>query len=170
MNKKLTTIFLLLFVFIGCASSPRFTKETSTKKRSTTSSTKKTTSTTTEKKKETTTTSTEAPPKKSPSSSEVQEGLASYYADKFHGRKTASGEIFDMHKLTAAHRTLPFGTKVKVTNLANDKSVIVRINDRGPFKLVRITDLSYGAAKEIDMIKSGTAKVRLEVLEMGEGK
>lgn len=98
------------------------------------------------------------------------EGVASYYADDFHGRMTSNGEIFNMNDLTAAHRTFPFGTKVRVTNLDNDKTVIVRVNDRGPFKKGRIIDLSLGAAKEIDLIEKGTARVRLEVLEWGDGK
>lgn len=91
-----------------------------------------------------------------------QEGIASYYADKYHGRKTANGETFNMHDITAAHPSLPFGTKLKVTNLDNGKTITVRINDRGPFAKNRIIDLSLGAAKEIDMVKTGTANVRLE--------
>ncbi|MBP5451861.1 MAG: septal ring lytic transglycosylase RlpA family protein, partial [Treponema sp.] len=87
--------------------------------------------------------------------------VASYDADKFHGRKTSNGEIFNMYALTAAHKTLPFNTKVKVTNLTNGKSVIVRINDRGPFVKGREIDLSKAAASKLDMIKSGTAKVKL---------
>lgn len=97
----------------------------------------------------------------------LEEGVASYYADEFDGRMTSNGEIFDMHQLTAAHRTLPFQTKVRVTNLTNGKSVVVRINDRGPFKDDRIIDLSRGAAEEIDMIGPGTATVRLEVIDLG---
>jgi rare lipoprotein A len=100
----------------------------------------------------------------------VQTGIASYYGLDYHGRQTASGEIFDMHGLTAAHTSLPFGTKIKVTNLDNDRQVIVRVNDRGPFVKGRVLDLSYGAAKELDMIESGTAPVRIEVLEFGEGR
>lgn len=92
-------------------------------------------------------------------------GTASYYGKEFHGKKTASGETFDMYALTAAHRTLPFGTKVKITRLNNGKSVIVVINDRGPYAKGRIVDLSYAAAKELDMIADGTAKVKLEVVE-----
>jgi len=99
----------------------------------------------------------------------VQEGVASYYADQFHGRRTANGETFDMHALTAAHQTLPFNTRVRVTNLDNGRSVVVRINDRGPFVKGRIIDLSYGAAKNVGLIGPGTARVRLEVLEMGDG-
>jgi rare lipoprotein A len=98
------------------------------------------------------------------------EGVVSYYADDFHGKQTSSGETYDMHALTAAHRTFPFGTKVRVTNLENNKTVIIRVNDRGPFKEGRIMDLSMGAAKEIDLILNGTARARLEVLEWGNGK
>lgn len=98
------------------------------------------------------------------------EGVASYYAHEFHGRLTSNGETFDMNSLTAAHRTFPFGTRIRVTNLANGRTVIVRVNDRGPFKEGRIIDLSLGAAKEIDLIPTGTTKVKLEVLEWGDGK
>jgi len=94
-----------------------------------------------------------------------QQGTASYYAEKFHGKKTASGEFYDKHKFSAAHRTLAFGTNVRVTNLANNKSVVVTINDRGPHTKNRIIDLSYEAARKIGMIKSGTAKVRVEILD-----
>jgi len=97
------------------------------------------------------------------------EGVASYYAQDFHGKLTSNGETYDMNGLTAAHRTFPFGTKVRVTNLENGKSVLVRINDRGPFKEGRIIDLSRGAAEQIDLIPSGTARVKLEVLEWGAG-
>lgn len=91
-------------------------------------------------------------------------GQASYYADKFDGRKTASGEIFRQNKYTAAHKTLPFGTKVKVTNIQNGKSVIVVINDRGPFVSGRVIDLSRAAAEDIDMIKSGVVDVEIQIL------
>lgn len=88
-------------------------------------------------------------------------GMASYYGGKFVGKPTASGEIFDASKLTAAHKKLPFGTKVKVTNLSNNKWVIVRINDRGPFVAGRIIDLSEAAAKKIDMLSKGVVKVTI---------
>jgi rare lipoprotein A len=101
-------------------------------------------------------------PKSEPGS--IQEGQASYYAHKFHGRTTANGEIYDENKMTAAHKTLPFGTTVRVTNLANGKKVVVRINDRGPFVKGRIIDLSYKAAGELDYITQGVMKVRVEVL------
>lgn len=94
----------------------------------------------------------------------TQSGIASWYGPGFNGRSTASGEIFDMQKLTAAHKTLPFGTRVKVTNLVNGKSVIVRINDRGPYVHGRVIDLSRAAASTIDLIASGTAPVQMHVL------
>lgn len=91
-------------------------------------------------------------------------GIASYYSDKHHGKRTASGEIFDKFKLTAAHKTLPFGTRIKVTNMKNGKSTTVTINDRGPYTKNRVIDLSFGAAKKLDMIKSGTTKVSIEII------
>ena len=90
--------------------------------------------------------------------------VASYYADKFHGRKTSNGETFNMWALTAAHKTLPFNTLVRVTNLSNGKSVVVRINDRGHFVSGREIDLSKAAASQLDMIKSGTARVSLAIV------
>jgi rare lipoprotein A len=91
--------------------------------------------------------------------------MASYYGDDFHGRKTASGEVFDQWKLTCAHRDLPFGTRLKVTNLQNKKSVMVRVNDRGPWVSGRLIDLSYAAAKKIDMIQRGVVKVKIEIVK-----
>ncbi|UCF96601.1 MAG: septal ring lytic transglycosylase RlpA family protein, partial [Spirochaetaceae bacterium] len=93
-----------------------------------------------------------------------QQGLASWYGGKFQGRQTASGEIFDTNKFTAAHKTLAFGTIVKVTNLENEKSTVVRINDRGPFIPGRIIDLSRAAAAAIGLAGQGVAEVRIEVL------
>ena len=93
-----------------------------------------------------------------------QVGYASWYGGKFHGRKTASGERYDMHTMTAAHRTAPFGTQVRVRNLSSNKSTVVRINDRGPFVRGRIIDLSLSAAREIDLVNDGTAKVELQFL------
>ena len=94
------------------------------------------------------------------------EGIASYYADEFHGRKTSNGELYDMHALTAAHRTLPFNTRVRVMNIENKKSIIVRVNDRGPFKDDRVIDVSLEAAKQLGLIAHGTALVKLEILEL----
>jgi rare lipoprotein A len=95
----------------------------------------------------------------------VQIGVASFYGSEFHGRLTSSGEVYDMNNLTAAHPTLPLGTLVKVTNLANNKSVIVRVNDRGPFKKNRIIDVSYEAAKQLGFLNEGTALVKIEVVK-----
>lgn len=98
-------------------------------------------------------------------SSGLQKGLATYYGDKFQGRKTANGELFCQTRLTAAHRTLPFNTWVKVTNLKNLRAVVVRINDRGPFVRGRIIDLSKRAAFEIGLLQDGNAKVQVEVVD-----
>lgn len=92
-------------------------------------------------------------------------GTASYYADAFHGRRTSSGEVFDMHDRTCAHRWLPFNTKLLVTNLANGRQVVVRVTDRGPWKKSRIIDLSKQAAVDLDMIRAGTARVSLRVVD-----
>jgi rare lipoprotein A len=91
-----------------------------------------------------------------------QIGMASYYK---HGRRTASGETFNPQGLTAAHRTLPFGTKVRVVNVKSGKSVVVRINDRGPFVRGRIIDLAFGAARAVGLHRAGVAKVRIDVLK-----
>lgn len=91
-------------------------------------------------------------------------GLASWYGPGFHGRRTASGKRFDMAALTAAHPTLPFGSRVRVTNLANGRSVVVRINDRGPYVKPRIIDLSRAAAEALDFLDAGVVRVRLELL------
>ena len=92
-------------------------------------------------------------------------GMAAWYGRELHGKKTANGEVFDMYGLSAAHRTLPLGTVVSVTNLDNFKSITVRINDRGPFLKNRFLDLSYGAAKELGFVSQGTARVRIETVE-----
>jgi rare lipoprotein A len=101
---------------------------------------------------------------------QVLSGQASYYANDFQGKTTANGEKFDMYKLTAAHRSLPFGTKVRVTNLINGEQVMVTINDRGPFKKERLIDLSFAAARELNMIETGTAKVKVEIVELPTAK
>lgn len=96
-----------------------------------------------------------------------REGIASWYGEKFHGRRTSSGEAYDMYALTAAHKTLPLPTHVRVTNLENGRSLIVRVNDRGPFKDNRLIDLSYAAAYRLGYLDSGTARVRIEVVGPG---
>jgi rare lipoprotein A len=152
-------IFFLAAILTGCAPAPRFTERTQR-----------------EASKPAQTPPSSGAEAHSPAQKDGKRilltltGITSYYADDFHGKQTSNGEIYDMNSLTAAHRTFPFGTKVRVVNLENDKSVVVRINDRGPFHEGRILDLSLGAAKEIDLIRLGTARVRLEVLEWGNGK
>lgn len=97
-----------------------------------------------------------------------EEGVASWYGPGFHGNATASGEVFDQYELTAAHPSLPLGTRVLVTNLENGRQVEVRVNDRGPFVKGRIVDLSYAAARVLAITQGGTARVRLEVVGFGE--
>ncbi len=105
-----------------------------------------------------------AEPAPSRRSTPIESGIASYYADAYHGRPTASGEPFDMHRLTAAHPRLKFGTMVRVTNTANHRAVLVRINDRGPFVAGRVIDVSLAAAEELQMARSGLATVTLEIV------
>jgi len=94
----------------------------------------------------------------------VQEGVVSWYGEQFHERPTASGELFDATAMTMAHPTLPFGTRVKVTNLRNGRSVVVRVNDRGPFVGTRIADVSAAAAASLGMLRRGLARARIEIL------
>ncbi len=101
---------------------------------------------------------------------QIQKGIASYYADKFDGRSTASGEKYNHKKLTAAHKFLPFGTIVKVTNVANNESVEVRINDRGPFVEGRVIDLSRAAAEKLKFTAQGLTEVQIEVIDAGDGR
>ncbi len=93
-----------------------------------------------------------------------EEGMASWYGSDFHGKRTSNGEIYDMHAMTAAHKTLPLGVSVMVTNKSNNRSLVVRVNDRGPFVRGRVIDLSYAAAKELDVVDPGTVPVRIEAL------
>ncbi len=103
-------------------------------------------------------------------SSDTMEGKVAHYGAKFNGRKTAGGEVFNSNSMTMAHKTLPFGTRVKVTNLANKKSVVVRVNDRGPTSPDRIGDLTTGAARKIGMTKAGVVNARLEVVGVAAKK
>jgi len=96
--------------------------------------------------------------------SQTETGLASFYGHQYHGRTTANGETYDENAMTAAHRTLAFGTRVRVTNLVNGKEVLLRINDRGPFVDGRIIDVSFRAAGELDFVRAGVVKARVEVL------
>jgi rare lipoprotein A len=106
-----------------------------------------------------------APMRPGPATTGVEVGVASYYAGEHHHRRTAQGGRFDPHELTAAHRTLPFGTHVRVTNLDNGHSTVVTITDRGPFRRGRIIDVSKRAARVLGFVREGTARVRLEVVE-----
>ena len=99
-----------------------------------------------------------------------QIGVASYYGSKFHKKRTANGEIFNMYKVSAAHKTLPLGTKVRVINLKNGRSLTMTINDRGPYVKGRVIDLSYKAAQKLGFVNQGTTKVRIEVLRLGDNK
>ena len=111
-----------------------------------------------------------SPPAPAGASSTPMKGICVYYSDKFQGHAAASGEKYDKEALTAAHKKLPFGTMVKVTNLRNNKSVVVRVNDRGPYggSKAKIIEITSRAAKEIDMIQEGKAKVQIEVVESGK--
>ena len=97
-------------------------------------------------------------------------GVSSFYAEDFHGKLTANGEVYDMYGLNAAHKTLPLNTIIRVTNLVNDKSLILRVNDRGPYVKGRILDCSYGAAKKLEFVNDGTVEVKIEVIEWGDNK
>ena len=100
----------------------------------------------------------------------ILKGISSYYGEDFHGKLTANGEVYDMYGLTAAHKTLPLNTIVRVTNMENKKSLILRINDRGPYVKGRMLDCSYGAALKLGFIGNGTTKVKVEVIELGDDK
>ena len=140
-------ILALCILFADCTNSPRYGKSVGTKKKSNPRSLK---------------TSKRIP--------KVITGVSSFYGTDFHGKLTANGEVYDMYGLTAAHKTLPLNTIVRVTNLANNKSLILRINDRGPYIKGRILDCSYGAAKKLDFLLQGTTKVRIEIIEVGDDK
>ena len=138
---------MTIFVIFSCTPSPRYSSTSS----SYNSNNKKSKSTKTNHKKE-------------------QIGVSSYYGTQFHGKLTANGEVFDMYGLTAAHKTLPLNTIIRVTNKANDNSLILRVNDRGPYVGNRILDCSYGAALKLDFLNQGTAEIKIEVIEWGDDK
>lgn len=152
----LTLIGLLLLM--NCTPSPRYTVEKIKKDKSNDKTTKKSTPYTINGKRYV--------PTEKPSKGKKFKGLTSFYGynDGFNGKKTANGETFDMYGLTAAHKTWPFNTWAEVKNLSNGRTVIVRINDRGPYFGNRILDLSYGAAKEIRMLEAGIQEVEITIL------
>ena len=100
----------------------------------------------------------------------IYKGVASWYGPNFHGKLTANGEVYDQYGVTAAHKELPLNTIARVTNLDNEKSIILRINDRGPYAKNRILDCSYGAAKKLDFLNQGTANVKIEIIEFGDNE
>ncbi|MCD6234802.1 MAG: hypothetical protein DRP86_01405 [Candidatus Neomarinimicrobiota bacterium] len=156
MNRAL--IFFLFIVYIaGCSSAPRYGNQ------AVPGNPKKTVQTRPSR---------QIPVDKNPELSYQRSwiGLSSWYGEDFHGKMTANGEIFDMYALTAAHKTLPLGTRIRVTNLENNRSVVVTINDRGPYVEGRILDLSYGAAKALGFENRGTAKVHIQVISFGDNK
>lgn len=112
-------------------------------------------------------TSSETAPSRGTAPLSRETGTAAWYGKEYQGKKTASGEVFDMNLFTAAHRTLPLGTVIRVTNLENEKSVTVSINDRGPFTRNRMLDLSYAAARELGFVAQGTGRVQIDILEAG---
>ncbi|MFQ6605211.1 MAG: septal ring lytic transglycosylase RlpA family protein [Fidelibacterota bacterium] len=144
-NKIFITIFALLLIQ-SCSNAPRYTSTTSPRK------------------------ATSREKMKSRSIKKVYYGISSFYAEDFHGKLTANGEVYDMYGLTAAHKTLPLNTIVRVTNLENNKSITLRINDRGPYIPGRILDCSYGAAVKLGFVNQGTTRVKIEVLEIGDNK
>ena len=159
MNNSLYSLFILMIIF-SCVTSPRYSSNPnqSTKK----SKIKKTT-------KSPSNNSRYSSSKNLKIRGDIITGIASWYGPNFHGKLTANGEVFDQYGVTAAHKTLPLGTVVRVTNLDNDKSVILRINDRGPYVGDRVLDCSYGAATKLDFIKKGTASVEIKIIELGDG-
>ena len=143
---KAALVFCAIFVLIAsCTPSPQYTIDRKTKGKAPGEST-------------------DTPSVKMPPAGTKFRGMASFYADDFHGKKTSNGETYDMYGLTAAHKTFPFNTWLEIKNLANNRTVIVRINDRGPFIKGRVIDLSYGAAEEIGMIGAGVQEVEIEIL------
>ena len=165
MAKTGLSIFLIIDIFASCSSSQRYGRSELAKY-------KKATSATSKKSKpkskaifiDPKTVNTNVKHKKR------MVGISSFYAEDFHGKLTANGEIYDMYGLTAAHKTLPLNTVARVTNLENGKSLILRINDRGPYIQGRMLDCSYGAAKKLDFVQQGKTKVQVDVIEWGDGK
>lgn len=157
-NKNIANlIIIILLFFYSCTNSPRYGQYSSTRK--------------TPRLKKSSKLQNPADIKtKGIKHRKVMNGVSSFYAEDFHGKLTANGEIYDMYGVTAAHKTLPLNTVCRVTNTSNKKSLILRINDRGPYIKGRILDCSYGAAKKLDFINQGTTKVKIEVIEWGDGK
>lgn len=158
-NLRASAVFVLAISLMGCTAAPRFTSSNAKRARPTAE-------------RPAPTKEQPAPPALSATAQVGQTvvGIASYYGPNFQGQLTANGEVFDMYGITAAHKTLPFNTVVRVINLENNKSLLVRINDRGPYVTGRMLDLSYGAAKKLDIIGAGTARVKMQVVEIGDNE
>ena len=165
MAKTGLSILLFILIFSSCSSSPRYGRSASSiQKKSPSISSKKKKSKSKAIFIDPKTVNTNVKHKKR------MVGISSFYAEDFHGKLTANGEIYDMYGLTAAHKTLPLNTVARVTNLENGKSLILRINDRGPYIQGRMLDCSYGAAKKLDFVQQGKTKVQVDVIEWGDGK
>ena len=157
---KLFYLFIL-FILFSCVASPRYSSKLASKEQKKTNTSKKITPNTSS--------SRYSSGNNSSIRSDAIIGVSSWYGPNFHGKLTANGEVFDQYGVTAAHKTLPLGTVVRVTNLDNNKSIILRINDRGPYVDGRILDCSYGAAKKLGFMSMGTANVKIEIIELGDG-
>ena len=169
--RKIFFYIILALLTIACGSSPRFTSVRQENEAGTTApQTKKKKFTSTVDSKSIQDSAIVLADPSNPQVLATETGIASYYAEPFHGRKTANGEIYNMYELTAAHPTYPLGTIAKVTNLKNGKTAIVKINDRMPKRPDRIIDLSYGTAVMLGMVKDGITKVKIEVLKWGDNK
>ena len=150
MKNKFIFFYSVILLFVSCVVSPRYTS----------SSGKSNTLKTKQYKNS----------KTSINNKKVLKGISSWYGPNFHGKLTANGEVYDMYGVTAAHKTLPLNTVARVTNLDNGKSIILRINDRGPYVGNRILDCSMGAAKKLGFYTAGTAMVKIEVIEFGDNE
>ena len=146
------SVLLLIFIFYSCSPAPRYNSSSIKNKKQIAKKVSK--RNTSKFNKETT----------------IYEGVASYYGPNFHGKLTANGEVYDKDGISAAHKTLPLNSLVKVTNIDNGKSVTLRINDRGPYIKGRILDCSYGAAKKLDFVNEGTTEVKVEVIKWGDNE
>mgnify|MGYP001283079264 CR=1 FL=1 len=149
MFKKKHAKFLIILIIMSCSSAPRYLKNNSVKGSSLNKNVNSNKSRKIKHRK-------------------IMSGISSFYAEDFHGKLTANGEVYDMYGLTAAHKTLPLNTICRVTNIKNNKSLILRINDRGPYIKGRILDCSYGAAKKLGFVNEGTIEVKIEVIEWGD--
>ena len=163
---KYSLIVLIIFL-IGCTPAPRYHSSIS-KKKTTIQKTATVSSQNNEAKIKVKKSSNKKKQPKFNPDKKTYKGLSSYYGKQFHGKLTANGEVYDMYGLTAAHKIFPLNTICRVTNLSNDKSLIIRINDRGPYVGDRILDCSYGAAKKLDFLIEGVTEVKIDIIEWGD--